>query len=149
MTYLPQRIAVLLSRVLGWFTMVFLLISAVAAIPNGSGPVAATGALALAYCPGAVLAFGSKSAFEGDRFWHRVLTIVYVALCVGFAALGFITGSGWLVLVFPFVVIPPVILLSTVRPGESGDFNARRYLLIGGVLFAIWFASAWLVELLG
>ena len=65
MNYLPQRVGIKMTQILGWFTLVLFAVAAVIAIPSGNGIVGLLGCVAFAICPGAAFAFGARHAFEG------------------------------------------------------------------------------------
>jgi hypothetical protein len=149
MSYLPQRIGMWSTRIVGWVVMTLFAISLVAAIPLGNGVVGLLGSAAAAFCPGAALAFGAKPAFEGDKFWWRTVMFLLGALAVGFGVVGLTDGSGWLILVYPVLLIPIIVLFGTVKPTDSSELNGKRYGLITVALYGATAAAAWLLAVIG
>ncbi len=149
MSYLPQRVGIVLTQVLGWGTVALFSIAAVVSIPSGNGIVGLLGCVAVAICPGAAFAFGARSAFEGDTFWYKVVLGLYGLLGVGFGAFGFASGEPALLLIYPFLLVPPIVLVSAGKPTTDGEINARKYVLIAGGAYAATAMAAWVIALLG
>lgn len=149
MTYLPQRIGMWMTRIVGWTTLVLFAISVVAAIPTGNGVVGLLGSAAAAFCPGAALAFGAKPAFEGDRFWWRTVLVLLGLLAVGFGVVGLTGGAAWLVVIYPLLLTPIVVLLATVKTTDTDELNVKKYAWVTAGLYGATAAAAWVIAVIG
>jgi hypothetical protein len=151
MTPVVEMRAERLAKIAGWSVLVLFGICAVAAIPVGTGYVAAIACLIVAVFPGAALAFGTKPALLGDRFWWTIVLLALLALTLMLAAVAFV-DSLWVLLTLPgylFTFLPIAALLRTGRPTMSAEPYAR-HIIFGflGLLSALG-AALWLQQLLG
>jgi hypothetical protein len=148
MTPTSEMRAVRLSRFTGWTILVLFGISALAAIPVGTGYVAAIACLIVAAFPGAALAFGTKPAFLGDRFWWTITFIALIITTLMIAALAFVE-SYWAILTIPAYFLTGLPLAALIRSGRPSMSAYARHIIIGfGALLAALAASLWVQQLL-
>jgi hypothetical protein len=148
MNYLPQTIGMWFTRITGWTLVLLFGISIFAAIPLGNGIVGLLGSAAAAFCPGAALAFGAKRAFEGFRFWKNTVMILMSILALGFGVLGLSAGGLWLLIVYPIILTPIVVLFGTVKSTDSNEPKAKLYAVLTLALYLITVLVAWVLAVI-